>query len=392
MTDEVVPAYHRRVANGEVFFNAMSRETIINQCSSAADKVTLTSVSYACPSTYTRGVYKGESPYAATVARNNLGVSPSGLLLPQSGVVSLTDVNSMVTQVSTAVAAKRGAGNANLYEDIAQYKQALSTGSDIMARVRDILSRIPRRTIIGASNAYLLYRYGIAPLVNDLWQVKTALEAKYVQRRETTRASETTSGFSSRVLSLDLSGVGNNGSFLFNTSEEVTVRAMTLDQFTTSFRYEAGLSMKNLAILPWELVPLSFVADWFFNMGELLASYVPAFGFESLGGCVVVQTSTTTNVNALGVSSNSYYTAELAPGGGFAASRLMKQRMPQLARPGFVVKNDFRFDHLTRALDALALAVPVILGFKPTRSPRKAVLPGLKTIRYFGAAPHLATS
>lgn len=44
------------------------------------------------------------------------------------------------------------------------------------------------------------------------------------------------------------------------------------------------LGMLNPAVLAWELVPFSFVVDWFTNIGDVLASYTDFFGLEIIFG------------------------------------------------------------------------------------------------------------
>jgi hypothetical protein len=47
-----------------------------------------------------------------------------------------------------------------------------------------------------------------------------------------------------------------------------------------------GLTQPVEAI--WELVPFSFIVDWFFNVGETLAAFTPNYGIESLASWYTV--------------------------------------------------------------------------------------------------------
>jgi hypothetical protein len=47
-----------------------------------------------------------------------------------------------------------------------------------------------------------------------------------------------------------------------------------------------GLTQPVEAI--WELIPFSFIIDWFFNVGETLASFTPNYGIESLASWYTV--------------------------------------------------------------------------------------------------------
>lgn len=367
MTDVLVPSFHRKVSEGKVFFNPMIKETVVNSAV-AGNGVSVTAKAAACsPPLYS--AQKMQWPYFAAYNcqgyTGSVQTSSNGLRVP-ADIIAGSKINDAIKEVSTKVAADRGAGPGNLYEDIAQYKQALGTYEDTSKAIRDILTKIPRKVIVGASSAYLLYRYGIRPLVEDLWQVKAALEALHFRKRSTTRAQAELNDSSDSVTSypLWLSGVTDNVG-IYKT-DLVTVRAMALDEYYTSVSYEAGLGLKNLVTVPWELIPFSFVADWFVNFGDLLKSYAPVCGFDLLGSCVVVERSITSAAYVTSTVSNGVtWVVNGGNSGGFIATKTLRQRSPGLANPGLVWKADNRLlSSLTRAGDALALSAQILLGRK----------------------------
>lgn len=51
-------------------------------------------------------------------------------------------------------------------------------------------------------------------------------------------------------------------------------------------RLASQLGFVNPAVVAWELVPFSFVVDWFVNVGDVLSSYTDFLGFKFLESSV----------------------------------------------------------------------------------------------------------
>ena len=65
--------------------------------------------------------------------------------------------------------------------------------------------------------------------------------------------------------------------------------------------------LQNLGETAWELVPFSFIVDWFTNVGATIGSWTPNIGYEILASWVtteIVQTQTST-VSSLGIENSS---------------------------------------------------------------------------------------
>jgi len=120
------------------------------------------------------------------------------------------------------------------------------------------------------ASVWMQYRYAISPIVYSLQDIEKTL-GQYNRVFKTSRGFEREDvdfddhihDFSWRGLSIDsYVGTHNHRIFLKRNYDPVTL----LDGF-----------LKNITLNPittgWELVPLSFVADWFVNIGDVLAAY-----------------------------------------------------------------------------------------------------------------------
>lgn len=277
-------------------------------------------------------------------------------------LVSLSDASSLQTQVSTSVVSQRGRSNANTAENLAEWNKTMELLrrplASWMAKARK--NRWVHTSLSGA-NGYLVYRYGISPLIRDMSAILQNLKTP-TPSRHTTRSSESTS------VSQQSTSETTLGLFGFNVqrsiSETYTVRGMSIDEDThpgiTQLR-QLGLDGKSLITLPWELVPYSFVLDWFVNVGDVLGAVTDSLslGHRNLGSCLVGQRVITDVTSYIGYQKTlqSTYTVLRSPCGTATNNVTIKQRDVGLSKIGFVVKSDFRFDRMTRIGDALALVV-----------------------------------
>lgn len=361
MTDEIVPQYRKRVAEGDVFFNAMEKIRLTNTVVSGSGP-RIEGKFKQCTPPETQWWDLAGGPYFAKALRTRVNLyAPYGGLVDPQFVFTDSDVQSLITRASTECAANRGAGPINLYEDLAQYKQTLNTGTQLYEISSDIFRKIPKPTRIvrGVTSAYLLYRYGLKPLAEDLWQVKQALDVMQHKVRTATRAkasahqNSSSATFASAYYGLFYQDIGQQ------TTDDIEVRAMSLDEYVLTRAYEAGLSLKNLETVAWDLIPFSFVCDWFLNIGNVLKAYAPAPNIQSLGGCVTIKRVTSTNYYASLTRLNDTvnYSLVRSGSGSLTATREYKRRIPQLGAPGFVTNwsDSYGFTRATRIADAMAL-------------------------------------
>lgn len=353
MYDIVTPGFQRRKARGEVYFNPMShfRESYT---SGGGQGWYTRNNSVTCSSNGQHEVYKVDSDIYPAFACRRLNLAGSDRV-PAVPVASNSDVSDMVAEATTACLSNIASGDANYWETIAEYRESLDIIHNSLSEANKILSGGLARKLKGATNAYLLARYGFRPLVGDIQAAIKHMRTQEHWDRRTAR------GFSSHSFQNTGSMTTQVGVYKVTSSihdvDTVVVRAMSLDEFLVSRASELGINFKNLATLPWELIPYSFVADYFANVGDYLKAIMPTPGVRNLGSCVVidrtvVSTYAATSTNYVG-SSN--FTSQRPIIGGFTSVFHSKTRGPLSQTPRVVIRSDFRFDDLFRVADLSAL-------------------------------------
>lgn len=163
---------------------------------------------------------------------------------------------------------------ANLAVDLAEGKQTLKLVKQVLLAgrtIRNIVKRLKRDPIGIVAETWLQYRYGVMPLIHSTYDILDAILAREADRSVVfvTRSGRKKTEFLWRKT--------GEGSF-YNPIEEVWYDF-------DSARTEIGISWKrpkggiadwtslNPLGIAWELVPLSFVADWFLNVGDTLQAW-----------------------------------------------------------------------------------------------------------------------
>lgn len=380
MVDYVVPRFKSRHAAGERFFNNMSSEEVV--VSTSGNGRNVTGVAESCYATHTHCVWRDNRE----IILNFIPLSPADAKGNRIPVISqaLSDAEIFRIQklVSTEVWSKRGTADSDLWESAAQYRQTIDMLQNPLGRLKDLTKRLlqgSEKDLLGrslmkeVSAGYLMNRYGIMPLVNDIKNVLSSLSKTHGKKEVTTRAKEQFTAHSM------ISGAYNDGTGKGNwinlIDDTVTIRGMSLDEAYISMANNLGLSMKGLAMLPLELTSYSFVADWFVNLSSYVQATLPVFGWNYKGSNLMTTRVTANSYTMSGdVSANpAVYTINTPASGQCGIIRVTKTRGPLLPA-SFEFKSDFKFDKFTRVADAVALIagrfvkLRGLMGFSPNNS------------------------
>lgn len=129
---------------------------------------------------------------------------------------------------------------------------------------------------------WLQYRYGILPLIYD-WEdfMKVANETD-IPKRLTSRAKAkyVFDERSEEVVTTSDVYFTHTRTTKQNTS--VTVRGGCMYEHDLLLKDRIGYSASNIIPTAWELVPFSFVVDWFVNAGDLIGAIQPKVGVKEL--------------------------------------------------------------------------------------------------------------
>lgn len=163
---------------------------------------------------------------------------------------------------------------------------ALGRGSDVTKRRR----RAPPPEIASLiANWWMKYRFGILPLMSDIEGVLKALSAPSGRTRETARASERDDRtFAGSRLSSNATW-GNSEMRSYQEVWDLEVRAGVLYDYETTLASRLGLTPGAALGSVYDAITLSFVVDWFWNVGNVLDAIT-----ADLRGDILSQWVTTT--------------------------------------------------------------------------------------------------
>lgn len=355
MADTVTPNFEKRRARGEFIFNGLAQTTRVsdlNQEGSGCVRTTHPLTPPQCPDG-SREIVSWNGPWFPFWVNNNVAGLPIAVGAP---IISNEKILDLCTEASTKVLAERGMAAANLFEDAAEIKQTLRLFRGPIKAFYDFFNKNGKRMkMMGPEEAWLAYRYGIKPLINSIQTVAGGLKLPVGTRRETSRAS-----LNLRETLVSNSTFGHDSSCVTSvqtlTTDEITIRAMSVDEHFASIGSNIGFTAKGLITLPWELLPYSFVADWFITFGDYLKAISPAPGYKSIGGCLVQKRTIRTTHTAVGsVPQGGTSFILLRPDTGICSGTLETKLRGPLGAPGVLWKSDFKFSSLNRVADSLAL-------------------------------------
>lgn len=156
-------------------------------------------------------------------------------------------------------------------------------------------------------NAWLMMRYGILPLIGEIESYRE-LAGKQL-RREVSPLVKSRAGWQGGKVITSAPFIRNTGVGCYAHGCE-TIRETQRVYATTYFRrtralglLEAlGLDWNNLLPTLWELATLSFVLDWFVDVGGWLKRIVPNTSVSQISNCLSVTNEKCVETNVTGLS------------------------------------------------------------------------------------------
>lgn len=154
--------------------------------------------------------------------------------------------------------------------------------------------KVPSDAIGIVSNAYLEYRYAIRPLLFDLQNCLDAMSAAIKKHsRQTVRGKEVTLVDGSAVSYADRGSF--SASHYVDMAITTTEKGSVVARAGVLFEIEESLSVLKAVLgfdqpleSAWELVRWSFIADWFFSIGDVISSWSQSSGLTPLTSWVTV--------------------------------------------------------------------------------------------------------
>lgn len=363
--DVVTPRFHSRKAKGEIIMN--------NYLSQSTEVIDLGGGGY----TFSNIPLGGNQEFYCSPGAHigyliALGYS-SDPRFP--GLIDSVTLERMRNEASTKVHAQRGQSDSNLWESLAEWRQTVSMIRKPLSAFNSFYSsmfnsrgqlrrKITARNVAkgaagSAANGWLQLQYGVKPLVKDIQMITSGFAKKVERRRQTTRAFESMTR-SKTTESKATFGVLTT-SVTETVSDSVEIRAMSIDEHAVSMANNIGLTAKGLLQTPWELIPYSFVVDWFANIGDFIGANLPDIAIAQLGGCLV-EKRTIDGYIMIGTTtiSNGWVLLQ-SPSGGVSVRQQTRSRGP-LPAPGLTFRAGSALNSDSRVASAASLVTQQVLA------------------------------
>lgn len=295
-----------------------------------------------------------------------------------------SQLNTLVTRASNSLLTKLKNQSINLAQVVGERRQAIRMFTDTVNRVAHVISHLKKGDIIGAANflnirvgrsrrrrynrqfsvspadaaanAWLELQYGWKPFFSDLYGA-----CEQIAKKHSTVTFYTSSVRKRTVIPLESyqktksSGITTELAYTGTTMAEV--------RYSVTYVRPAGaptllkeLGITNPLVLAWELLPFSFVVDWFLPIGNFLGTFDATVGLAFHSGYKTVfqqgesqsflnQTGTSTS----GITYNNAYTSSHTK---VSCVRTPLTSFPTPMFPSF--KNPLSLLHATNAVALLS--------------------------------------
>lgn len=211
---------------------------------------------------------------------------------------SIVDVDSLQRKAKTTALSLVDASVATSLVSIGQLKQTILSLISPLSAIRSYLSRwnvnsagkLMRKSgdgfVLASANEYLAFYYGLIPLVNDVKNLMAVANATISanQKRATARGSAT--GTKTTIENVFGNRTSNINSYIdtrFTRIDTVVAKSGILYVPTVdTLQKSLGLRLSDVPFALFDLVPWSFLVDYFINLGSLIQALSPRVGVTYL--------------------------------------------------------------------------------------------------------------
>jgi len=372
MDDVVTPGFRRRSEQGEIIISPLKIVSVDKKMSGTYSRTKrYANTSYGCtiaPACWEIKDYQG--PWALYLIN---GSPAGGTSLSQQSALSQSDISAAESTAATQAWAKTSGHSADILQDIAEITQTFNLLKDPLDkghRFLDMIRRVQRHPKSGGSafgNAYdayhyasgmwLKYRYGVRPLVSSINGILKELSNYERPVRNTSRGTFSLYASKSTPGTMTYNASKNAYSTTVEDSYEVSC-GVVIDEII-SMSQALGVDASGMLALPWELVPYSFVADWFLNVNSFLRAVVPFTSKRPIGSWTKTKRTQTVRFNITGSEAATPSAFQLLRGASetWQTTWITTTRLPGISGPSLVFKPFAYQDVLAdaRVIDSLTL-------------------------------------
>lgn len=332
MWDVVTPGFLRKMRSGMIINHHMEKHDtwytrgIMTVNRGCVDRSSTT------PYTYSGYIQTGTSVIG----------DPSSWYYPLAPSVD----ENVIAQAITDAWASISLNESDILVQIAESKKTVYSLISILRHVMKIVRNVEQLKLRALmkeispkelANRWMECRYALRPLMYDARGIITAYYSDYKRQkmRQTFRAyaSDVANTSETDVLLWSSSAGTLRGNATASRTIEVRAGVLT---FVESLQTLGLWGFTEPFEAAWELIPYSFIIDWFFNVGKLLASWTPNIGFKTLASWYVVTDYTylmcqlTSGTN---IPTRNYWDYRYVSGS-YSKTDVFKYRCPNPDRPG----------------------------------------------------------
>lgn len=331
MDDVVTPNFQSLRAKGVIVNNPMQSE-VTEERYPVPGAYTFAKLKQAVDGAVTGSVTTGDWPIGRSVLLNYLTGSDD----PDYEDQQLAIMNKAVAQAHS----NASSAELSLLMVAAEGRKSVTSMAQILYRVIRIARAARKLDLKYIKNElswkelqdrYMELRYAIRPLVIDAKNTQSALVESEVYKESRLVAR----GFASEPWSMEDTVVYSDGTYEYTvrrTAQQTTnVRAGVLCDVKTSGMSIWGLDQAMETA--WEVLPFSFIIDWFVNVGDTIAAWTPSKGVVERASWAVVEQTLVAQNSLVGYTRNPYmdqfnYRSELSWNGqSKSMTRVLKTRV-----------------------------------------------------------------
>lgn len=313
MTDMVIPDFKKRSKAGEIFNNPMSS-------SSKTERWQL--ASYHCNELNVTG----DSGFVQKFVGYDGTYYYRGWMANVVGPVPTIDTSRIQQLAVTKAYADRNSTDFSAFVALGEAKSTIEWFLSIFARALDFYrkwkkkltraenllrnskGKAARAAYENLENLRMEYRYAVVPLAADMEGVANALHGTPLSPRQTFR------GFASETVSATLPIEGLiypkgdfhhcdlKGNYRYEKKVECRAGVLTEIDFSVFGNLSRKLGLTQSFAAAYDLLPLSFILDWFINMGDFILAWQPNAGVRDLAAWRKTTTTITESMNLGGSS------------------------------------------------------------------------------------------